>query len=76
MKFLCITKKERKRNICKRLSCNNRREHLEIQFDYGRNFLTMYETFFNKGIIEKLTREGKSLAYYTIVNKAETLNKP
>jgi hypothetical protein len=36
----------------------------------------MEETFPNKGILEKLTREGKSLAFYTTVNKAETLNKP
>jgi len=63
MKLLCITKKERKHNICKRWPCNNRREHLEIQSDYGRNSLTMYETFFNKRIIEKLTREGKNLAF-------------
>jgi len=36
----------------------------------------MDETFPNKGILEKLTREGKSLAFYTIVNKAKTINKP
>jgi hypothetical protein len=36
----------------------------------------MEETFFNKGIQKKLTREGKSLAFYTTINKAETLNKP
>jgi hypothetical protein len=36
----------------------------------------MEETLPNKGILEKLTREGKSLAFYTIINKAETLNKP
>jgi hypothetical protein len=35
----------------------------------------MEETLFDKGILEKLTREGKSLAFYTVVNKAETLNK-
>jgi hypothetical protein len=34
----------------------------------------MEETFLNKGILEKLTREGKSLDFYTIVNKVETLN--
>ncbi len=38
--------------------------------------LTMEETLLDKGILEKLTREGKSLAFYTIVNKAKTLNKP
>jgi hypothetical protein len=26
----------------------------------------MEETFFNKGILEKLTREGKSLAFYIV----------
>jgi len=36
----------------------------------------MEETLPNKGILEKLTREGKNLASYTAVNKAETLNKP
>jgi hypothetical protein len=36
----------------------------------------MEETLSDKGILEKLTREGKSLAFYTIVNKVETLNKP
>jgi hypothetical protein len=36
----------------------------------------MEETFPNKGIIEKLTKERKSLAFYTTINKAETLNKP
>jgi hypothetical protein len=36
----------------------------------------MEETLPDKGILKKLTREGKSLAFYTIVNKVETLNKP
>jgi hypothetical protein len=36
----------------------------------------MKEIFPHKGILEKLTREGKSLAFYTAVNKDETLNKP
>jgi hypothetical protein len=36
----------------------------------------MEETFANEGILEKLTREGKSLAFYIAVNKVETLNKP
>jgi len=41
-----------------------------------KSSLTMEETFPNKGIIEKLTKEGKSLTFYTTVNKAKTLNKP
>jgi hypothetical protein len=36
----------------------------------------MEEILLNKKILEKLTKEGKSLAFYTTVNKAETLNKP
>jgi hypothetical protein len=36
----------------------------------------MEETLLDKGIPKKLARKGKSLASYTIVNKAETLNKP
>jgi hypothetical protein len=36
----------------------------------------MEETLPDKRIIEKLTREGKSLAFYTTVNKVETFNKP
>jgi hypothetical protein len=36
----------------------------------------MEETLLDKGILEKLTREGKSLAFYAAVNKVETLNKP
>jgi len=31
--------------------------------------LTMEKTLPNKGILEKLTREGKSLAFYTVINK-------
>ncbi len=38
--------------------------------------LTMQDTLLDKGILEKLTREGKSLALYIVVSKAETLNKP
>jgi hypothetical protein len=35
----------------------------------------MEETFPNKGIVEKLTREGKSLAFSSS-HQAETVNKP
>jgi hypothetical protein len=31
------------------------------------------EIFPNKRILEKLTKEGKSLAFYTTINKAKTL---
>jgi hypothetical protein len=36
----------------------------------------MEETLLDKGILEKLTREGNNIVFYTAVNKAETLNKP
>jgi len=36
----------------------------------------MEETLPDKGILKKLTREWKSLAFYTVINKVETLNKP
>jgi hypothetical protein len=36
----------------------------------------MEETLPDKGILEKLTKEGKSLAFYMAINKTETLNKP
>jgi len=37
--------------------------------------LIMKETFFNKGILKKLTKEGKSLTFYIVIKKVETLNK-
>jgi len=36
----------------------------------------MEETFPNKGILKKLTKKEKSLAFYIVVNKVKTLNKP
>jgi hypothetical protein len=36
----------------------------------------MEEILPDKGILEKLIKEGKNLAFYTAVNKVETLNKP
>jgi len=38
--------------------------------------MTVEETLPDKGILEKLTREGKSLTFNTSINKVETLNKP
>jgi hypothetical protein len=35
----------------------------------------MEETLPNKGVLEKLTREGRSLAFYTTINKLK-FNKP
>jgi hypothetical protein len=34
-----------------------------------KSSLIMEETFPNKGILEKLTRKGKSLTFYKVVNK-------
>jgi hypothetical protein len=36
----------------------------------------MEETLPDNEILKKLIREGKSLAFYTIVNKVVTLSKP
>jgi hypothetical protein len=36
----------------------------------------MEETLLDKGILEKLIRERKSLTFYIVVNKVKTLNKP
>jgi hypothetical protein len=36
----------------------------------------MEEIIPEKGILEKLIRKGKSLVFYTTVNKVKTLNKP
>ncbi len=60
--YIKLQRKERKRSVCKWWPCNNHHEHLEIQFDYGRNSP-------DKGILEKLIREGKSLAFYKAANK-------
>jgi hypothetical protein len=38
--------------------------------------MNVEESFLDKGILEKLIRERKSLVFYTTVNKVETLNKP
>jgi len=46
MKFSCIKlneKKEGKCSVCKWWSCNSRREHLEIQSDYGGFFFLTKE---------------------------------
>jgi len=64
-----VANKERTCNICKQWLCNGRREHLEMLFEYGRNFLTMEEIFPHKGIREKLKGKGKGLAFYTAANK-------
>jgi hypothetical protein len=49
-------------NVCRRWSCNGRREHLEILFNYGGNSP-------NKRIVEKLKRKRKGLTFYTAINE-------
>ncbi len=49
--------------------CNGHREHLEILFEYGRNFLTMEEILLDKRILEKLEGEAKGLVFYIAANK-------
>ncbi len=36
-----------------------------------KSSLTMEETLLDKGILEKLTRKGKSLAFYIVANKQQ-----
>ncbi len=50
--------------------------HVIVTVNIYKSSLTMEEILFDKGIIEKVTRKGKSLAFYTAINKVETLNKP
>ncbi len=50
--------------------------HVIVVVSTKKSSLTMEKTLLDKGIVEKLTREGKSLAFYTTINKVETLNKP
>jgi hypothetical protein len=55
--------KERKIcNVCRWWLCNGRRKHLKIISDYGGNSP-------DKGILEKLKKERKGLAFYTAANK-------
>jgi hypothetical protein len=57
--------------VCKRWSCNGRREHLEVLFECGKNLSTVEETFPDKGILEKLKGEGTTLAFYIATNKSK-----
>ncbi len=43
--------------------------HVIAAMNIYKSSLTMEETLPDKGILEKLTRERKSLAFYTTVNK-------
>jgi hypothetical protein len=50
--------------------------HVIVAVKIWKSSLTTEETLLDKEILEKLTKEGKNLAFYTTVNKVETLNKP
>ncbi len=51
-------------------------DHVIVTMNIQKFSPIMEETLLNKGFLEKLIRERKSLAFYTAVNKVETLNKP
>jgi hypothetical protein len=62
MKEKLYYKERRTCNVCRRWLCNGRHEHLKILFDYGGNFP-------DKGLLEKLKRKRKGLAFYAATNK-------
>jgi hypothetical protein len=64
MKFSCILncKEGRTCNVCRGWLCNGCHEHLKIQSNYGGNYP-------DKGVLEKLKRENKGLAFYIAANK-------
>ncbi len=72
MKFSCIklNRKEGKEDV---MYVNNGCVIATVSIQTSS--LTMEETLLDKGILKKLTKERKSLAFYTTVNKAKTLNK-
>jgi hypothetical protein len=43
--------------------------HIIAAMNIWKSSPIMEETLPNKGILEKLTREGKRLAFYVVVNK-------
>ncbi len=64
MKFSCIKLQKRKENV---MYVNGGRVIAVVNIQ--KSSLTMEETLLDKGILKKLTREKKSLAFYTSVNK-------
>jgi hypothetical protein len=62
--FSRIKLKRRKKNV---VYVNG--GHVIAAMNIYKSSLTMEETLPDKGILEKLTRERKSLAFYTTVNK-------
>jgi len=65
MKFSCMIKLQRRK---KNVMYINGGHVISVVNIYKSN-LTMDETFFDKRILEKLTRERKNLTFYTTVNK-------
>jgi len=60
-----INCKERRCNVCKWWLCNGHYKHLKILFDYEGNSP-------NKGILEKLKRERKGLAFLYSCQQTES----
>ncbi len=70
MKFSCIKLKRSKENV---VYVNIGRVITTMSMQ--KSSLTMEETFPDKGILEKLTREKKNLAFYIAINKDETFKQ-
>ncbi len=64
MKFSCIKLKRRKENV---VYVNSGRVIAIMSIQ--KSNLTMEETLLDKGILEKLTKEGKNLPFYMAANK-------
>jgi hypothetical protein len=64
MKFSCIKLQRRKENV---VYVNGGRVIATVSI--YKSSLTMEEILFNKGILEKLTKKRKNLAFYAAANK-------
>jgi hypothetical protein len=64
MKFSCIKLQRWKKNV---VYVND--GYIIAVVSILKSNLTMEETLINKGILEKLTREGKNFVFYTVANK-------
>ncbi len=64
MKFSCLKLQRWKENV---VYVNDGRVIAVVRI--LKSNLTMEETLINKGMLEKLTRKGKSFLFYTTANK-------
>jgi hypothetical protein len=64
MKFSCIKLEKRKENVVCVI-----RGRVIAAVSICKSSLIMEETFPNEGILEKLRRKGKNLAFYITTNK-------